>query len=381
MPGDILSHPLFWQYASIPLIAALIGWITNWLAIKMTFQPLEFIGIRPFLGWQGIIPSKAAKMADIAVDATIAKLGTVSEIFAQIDPTILAEYIVHSHLPRIEEYVDEIMLAEYPTLWENLPDGARKFLYQRVTATAPKLVERLIQDINLHADSLFDLKGMVKQQLTADKALLNRMFQECGVKEFRFIIHSGLWLGFLFGLLQTGIWILLPADWTLPLCGLIVGLGTNWIALNIIFRPLQPRKIGPFTLQGLFLKRQKEVAGTFCRLVTHEILTVDHIVEAMLSGPQGDRTRALIQKHVKPLVDETAGLGKPLTQIVMGPKGFADLKHRVGEKAVQISRSTFSNRMFNEDRANAVETIMRERMEALRPDEFQQLLRPCFQED
>lgn len=98
MPGDILSHPLFWQYASIPLIAALIGWITNWLAIKMTFQPLEFIGIRPFLGWQGIIPSKAAKMADIAVDATIAKLGTVSEIFAQIDPTILAEYIVHSRM-------------------------------------------------------------------------------------------------------------------------------------------------------------------------------------------------------------------------------------------------------------------------------------------
>ncbi len=381
MLPDSLPATLLWQYASIPLIAALIGWFTNWLAIQMTFLPLDFVGLRPVFGWQGIIPSKAAKMADIAVDATIAKLGTVSEVFAQIDPKVLAEYIVHCHLPRIGEYVDEIMLEEYPTLWENLPESAKRLLYERVAATAPRLVDSLIQEINQHVDSLFDLKAMVKQQLTRDKSLLNQMFRECGDKEFRFIIHSGLWLGFLFGLLQTGLWILFPADWTLPACGLIVGLGTNWVALNIIFRPLEPRRIGPVTLQGLFLKRQKEVAGTFCRLVTHKILTVENIVAAMLSGPQKDRTQALIQKHVKRLVDDTAGLGKPLTQILMGPKGFADLKHKVGEKALAISRTTFADQMFNQERAQAVERIMRERMEALSPAEFQQLLRPCFQED
>mgnify|MGYP007000240031 len=56
---DLLTNPEFWQYLSIPVIAALIGWSTNWLAIKMTFYPLEFIGKPPLLGWQGIIPSKA----------------------------------------------------------------------------------------------------------------------------------------------------------------------------------------------------------------------------------------------------------------------------------------------------------------------------------
>lgn len=129
---SLLSTQEFWQYLSIPVIAALIGWTTNWLAIKMTFYPLEFIGKPPLLGWQGIIPSKARKMAAISVDATISKIGTVREIFQQIDPKVLATHIVHSVDPRIEEYVDEMMLKEYPTFWENLPASARKMVYDRV---------------------------------------------------------------------------------------------------------------------------------------------------------------------------------------------------------------------------------------------------------
>ena len=68
-------------------------------------------------------------MAEMAVDATIAKLGTVQEVFEQIDPNVLAEYIVNRNLPRIEEYVDEVMLE--------IPFGRshtrQKMLYQRVT--------------------------------------------------------------------------------------------------------------------------------------------------------------------------------------------------------------------------------------------------------
>ena len=93
---SLLTSPEFWQYLSIPVIAALIGWSTNWLAIQMTFYPLEFVGRPPLLGWQGIIPSKARKMAAKSVDATIAKIGTVQEIFQQIDPQVLAAHIVHS---------------------------------------------------------------------------------------------------------------------------------------------------------------------------------------------------------------------------------------------------------------------------------------------
>ncbi|MFB6350777.1 MAG: hypothetical protein ABEK29_03175, partial [Bradymonadaceae bacterium] len=56
------------QYLTIPFLAALVGWATNVIALKMTFYPLEFVGLPPWFGWQGIIPSKARKMANKAVD-------------------------------------------------------------------------------------------------------------------------------------------------------------------------------------------------------------------------------------------------------------------------------------------------------------------------
>jgi len=44
------------------------------------------------LGWQGIIPSRAAKMGSIAVDKGIAKLGSPSDFYEQLDPERIAEH-------------------------------------------------------------------------------------------------------------------------------------------------------------------------------------------------------------------------------------------------------------------------------------------------
>lgn len=378
---EILADVRLWQYLSIPTIAALIGWTSNWLAIKMTFYPLEFIGKPPLLGWQGIIPSKARKMATISVDSTIARLGTVEEVFQEINPRLIARYIIAKVEPRLEEYVDEVMLQEHPTIWENLPARARQLVVSRVRDSLPERVDSLLAEISANIEELFDIKTMVTDQLVKDKRLLNRIFEECGEKEFRFIIQSGLYLGFAFGLIQMIAWFFYQVWWVLPLFGLLVGWATNWIALNIIFRPLRPIKIGPFVLQGLFLRRQPEVAASFCHIVTHEILTVGNMARFILEGPHGDRTRNMIKKHIKPVVDETTGIVRPLTQLALGPKGFATIKNRVGEMAVDISADAFDDSIFERNRAEAVEKIMRERMETLPAPEFQDLLRPCFQED
>ena len=56
----------------IPNRAGVVGYITNVLALEMTFRPIEFFGPEIFriknqpwglFGWQGIIPTKAEKMA------------------------------------------------------------------------------------------------------------------------------------------------------------------------------------------------------------------------------------------------------------------------------------------------------------------------------
>jgi uncharacterized membrane protein YheB (UPF0754 family) len=375
------EHPDFWKYASIPVVAGLVGWITNWIAIVMTFKPLEFVGLRPLLGWQGIIPSKAEKMATTFVDSTMSRLGTFPELFRYMEPEKIAAQIDRVMQPRLIDYTDDVMTRTNPVLWDNLPAFVKEIAYAGVKEKMPTLIANMMREAETKVEDLLDFKHMIVTRLTGDKILLNRLFLESGAAEFRFIINSGFWFGLLFGLVQLAVWIVYPQWWVLPLFGLIVGWATNWLAINIIFRPLEPRRLGPWVLQGLFLKRQREVAGVWTGIVTREILTIRRLVDAMLHGPRGDNTRRMIRRHVKPVVDEAVELARPLAQVAVGPVGFSEIKKMVGEKAVEVSIDPFDDPAFVADRAVLVENLLRDRMESLPSAQFQDLLRPCFQED
>ncbi|MDF1822932.1 MAG: hypothetical protein P1U64_15240 [Alcanivoracaceae bacterium] len=379
MLEGLFSHPDFWKFVSIPIGSGVIGWVTNWLAVQMTFFPKEFIGIRPIFGWQGIIPAKAEKMGKIVVEKTLEKIGSMDEFFRQMEPEKIAAHLSRSTQARIEEYTDEVMTERNNVLWENLPLMVRKRVYNRARRAIPQVMDNLIDDIGRNIEELVDLKHMVATQLAEDKDLLIRVFREVGEPEFRFVVNSGFYFGTLFGLIQIPVFIYMPENWVLPVFGFIVGIATNWMALNVIFRPLNPIKIGPFRVQGLFLRRQKDVAEQFARITTTEMMTLRNIMHQVLNGPRGDRTKMLIKRHLKPLLE--GGVVRTAAQLTVGPGGYADLKRAVEEKAVDLSLYPFEDPVFNRERGTIVEAILAERMQALSSEEFQDLLRPAFQED
>jgi len=376
-----LYNPEFWKYVSIPFVAAVIGWGTNWVAIKLTFKPLEFVGIRPFLGWQGIIPSKAGKMARIFVDKTMFRLGTLRELFLAMEPEVIAAHITKVMEPRLQAYTDEILFYEHAPVWRVLPQTLKDGVYDRVRRELPRLVGELMDEITENLEELIDFKAMLVERLEGDKELLNRLFLEAGEVEFRFIIRSGFHFGFLFGLIQLAVWYFYPAWWVLPGFGILVGYATNWFAINIIFRPLNPVNVGPWTVQGVFLKRQQEVAAIWCNLVTTEIVNVQRIMYAMLYGPYAERTQALIKKQIGRIVDEVLQGYGTAGQLAVDEETLREIRESVGEKAVEVSTDPFDHWPFNQDRSELAERLLRERMEQLPSQEFQDLLRPCFQED
>ena len=125
-----------WLFLSMPLIAAVIGYVTKIAAVRMMFYPLEFIGIKPYLGWQGVIPRKAQKMASIAVDVITSKLITIEEIFIRLDPRQIAAEIEKPMLGAVEQITREVLSQHQPGLWEMLPNFVRDRLIKRVQAEA-----------------------------------------------------------------------------------------------------------------------------------------------------------------------------------------------------------------------------------------------------
>ena len=266
-------------------------------------------------------------------------------------------------------------------MWRLLPERVKEGVYERVRAEMPDLVRGLMADAAHEIEDLIDFKDMLVTRLEGDKDLLNRLFLEAGSEEFKFIVRSGLYYGFLFGLVQLSVWIFYKSWWVLPAFGVFVGYATNWMAINMIFRPLNPTRVGPWTLQGLFLRRQKEVAAVWCGLVTREIVTLQHIMYAMMYGPRGDRARALIRRHIEPVADRVVRGYAPAAELVMGEETLGGIRESVGDKAVAVSTDAFDHWPFNRDRAVIIEDLLRERMEGMPPADFQDLLRPCFQED
>src|SRR6059058_4542053 len=171
--GDLLKA------ITIPLFTGAIGYVINWTGVWMLFHPIRFHGVRlPGLaplarllprklqeipgimhggvGWQGIIPSRAAKMGSIATDKGIAKVGSPRDFYEQLDPQRIAEQILIASRSDMRELVDRIMEREHPQLWNELPARVREAVHRRVQEQLPDVVREVTDKIGDNIDDLLD---------------------------------------------------------------------------------------------------------------------------------------------------------------------------------------------------------------------------------
>jgi len=370
-----------WLYLSIPLISGIIGYVTKVVAIQMMFLPLEFTGIRPWLGWQGVVPRKAEKMATIAVDIMTRRLIKPSEIFARLDPKRVAGEIEQPLVAAIEDIVREVGQQYQPGLWEGMPDFARERVIARVKADTPGIVASVMTEVQASTDRYFDLKHMIISNLLKDKRLLNDIFRKVGRQEFRFFGTAGFWFGLVIGLVQMLCWLVFREPWLLPLFGGFVGFFSDWLALQMLFRPLRPRKILGITWQGLFLRRQQEVARDYAELISRELLTPANMIEELFRGVFADRLMELIHKHVQRSVDDQSGMAHSLVVRAGGSADYIEMKQAIASRIMAAMPETMRHIESYAGDAMDVRSTLVERMQRLTPEEFEGMLRPAFKED
>ncbi|WP_136717707.1 DUF445 domain-containing protein [Halorientalis salina] len=407
LPGDLgslIPSGINWSLVLIPPITGIIGYITNWVGIRLLFHPVEFFGVEVpgmqqvasllptkiqqipgvregKLGWQGIVPSRAAKMGSLAADNGVTKIASQKEFYQQFDPATIAEHVVAAASDDIHDLVDDIIRREHPQLWNDAPPAVREMIHSRVETSMPGVVDRVFRDIGDNIDELMDMKMMMVEQLGSDPQLLNKMFLEIGDRELNFLINSGFFLGTFLGCFSIPLFILIDQWWVLPVAGTLVGYFTNFIAIKAIFNPKRPIKIGPFTAQGLFIKRQPEAAETYASLVSGEIVTVGNIAENMLTGSKSDRTRKTIRDALRPAVDEAVGVAGPLVRVTTGDREYEAMRESFATETIDYAFEPLQDPEFNRRRSGPVQELIAERMKELPPEDYCVMLRSAFKED
>ncbi|HYG93549.1 MAG TPA: hypothetical protein VD859_08145 [Nocardioides sp.] len=402
--ADWADHVDWFAFASIPVFTGVIGWLINWSGLWMLFSPIRFVGFRvpglrelatllprklqevPGLpeggvGWQGIVPARAAKMGSIAVDKVIAKLGTPAEFYAQLEPEQIAEHIVDVFRPELPALVDEVMLREHPRLWKDLPRPVRQAVIDRVQAQLPSVVSTITDEIGIHINQLLDPKIMVIDHFRKNPELVVKVFRDVGQRELNLMVAFGFIFGFLLGIPVAVVDQTWHIWWLLPILGVVVGWITNALGMWLIFEPPEPRRILGIKVQGLFLRRQDECAEVYARIIADDVITLERIGDFLVDGPRGDRTRQMIAVAMRPAIDKAAGPLRGAVRVAIGGERFDNIRDSVALEAVGMTITPFKDPEFSRRQSQKIQSLVARRTKELPPRDFVEMMRSAIKED
>ena len=364
----------FVTYLSMPVVAAVIGYLTKRAAIEMMFRPVEFVGIPPLLGWQGVIPRNSERMIAVAADLLTSKLVDPREIFARLDPERLAAEL---ELPLLLA-ADEITRDVLSGLWRGLPPIGQEMVVKRVQASIPDVVARVMAEVAGNIDEVLDIKEVAVNALHRDKRVLLKLIRDISRPEMAFIARCGVYFGLFLGLVQTVVWALTKAPLVMPVFGAAIGWFTDWLAIKLVFFPRERRKIlGVLPLQGVFQRRRDEVAKQYATVVAREVMTVPNLVNAVLNGPRAVRLREIVRETVEEAIEEQAAAARSL----IGATRFATLKKTAAERAIRYLPTTMLTAESYATEALDIRDTIAKKMRRLTRVEYEGLLRPAFRQD
>lgn len=95
---------------------------------------------------------------------------------------------------------------------------------------------------------------------------------------------------------------------TIPAIGGVIGWSTNWLAVKMIFRPIQPRRFLFLRVQGLIGRRQADLAKAIGRVVGNHLVEHKDVVKSLNRLDFGGILAGVLDKGLGPKVAELRSL-------------------------------------------------------------------------
>ena len=188
------------------LIGGLIGWITNKVAIKMLFRPVNPVRILIFT-IQGVFPKRKDKMAvslaEIIERELLSKEVLMNKILNEEKVAELKEVVKDSLKERITKMIPP-MIAMF------MGGDPEAVVSKLVDREGDKILDGLVEDLKDKALDNFSIYEIVKDRVDSlDFVEFEKLIFGLMKDELRFVELVGLILGSLIGLIQyfVTIWV------------------------------------------------------------------------------------------------------------------------------------------------------------------------------
>lgn len=184
------------------IIGSLIGWITNFLAIKLLFKPYEPINILGFK-LQGVIPKRIDDIASNIGDTIDKELLSIKDITSTINSMELEFEIDKIVDDIVEKKLKKELLAKFPMLGmflnDDLINKIKGYIKSAIEENKGEVVEIIVKKLEDEVDFKELISKKIKEFSLED---IEKMTINIAKNELRHIEYIGALLGGVIGVAQ-----------------------------------------------------------------------------------------------------------------------------------------------------------------------------------
>ena len=190
------------QFLIMIIISGAIGWITNWVAIKMLFRPHKEINFGLFK-IQGLIPKRKAEIGTGIASIIQNELISVKDVISNIDREEFSK--------RLNKLIDDVLdknlkkkvKEKFPLLQMFFTDKVAKDIGNTIKEIVMENQEKIFEIFSNYAEENIDFEVIISDKISnfsLDK--LEEIITLLANKELKHIEVIGAILGMLIGAVQ-----------------------------------------------------------------------------------------------------------------------------------------------------------------------------------
>src|SRR5687767_8726704 len=160
----------------------------------------------------------------------------------------------------------------------------------------------------------------------------------------------------------------------IPVISAFIGWFTNWVAIQMLFHPREPKRILGITFHGIFPKRQKVFAERLGKMISSEFLSFEDI-QKMITNPQNlQKLMPTVEGHVDNFLRNKLSDEMPFLSLFIGERTIASLK-RIFMQELEILFPQLMNSYAVHLQAELdLEKIVTEKVSAFSSDKLENIL-------
>ena len=191
-------------YCTIPVISALIGWITNFIAVKMIFRPrkeVRFLWFRII----GLLPRRKMDLAEKIAETVEKELISHRDIRAIVQSDDFHNQTGKVIKSKINDFLEEKVTSNTLLALFVSPDVTSRLsevLMEELQKEIPGAINSLFETV----ESRLDFKTIIREKIKDfDVLRLESIVYTIASNELKAIEYLGGVLGFVIGLIQVAI--------------------------------------------------------------------------------------------------------------------------------------------------------------------------------